>query len=84
MKINIIGSGTMGSEIRGCQSILVDNILFDIGAGITNKICQLGLHPGNVKYLVITHSHADHFVDLPVFLIGRGIRGENNNLLNII
>ena len=33
---------------------------------------------------MITHSHADHFVDLPNFLIGRGIRGEANKLLYII
>lgn len=84
MRINVIGTGTMGSEKRGCQSLLVDNVLFDIGGGIAKKLGQLKLNSGDIKYLVITHSHADHFVDLPIFLIGRGIRGENNNLLYII
>ena len=84
MKINIIGSGTMGSVIMGNQSILVNDILFDIGSGVVKKIEQLGLATKDVNYLVITHSHADHFSDLPNFLIGRGIRGENNKLLHII
>lgn len=84
MKISIIGSGSMGSVIMGNQSILVDDILFDIGSGVVKKIEQLGLATKDINYLIITHSHADHFSDLPNFLIGRSIRGENNKILYII
>ena len=43
MEIRIIGSGTMGSITRGNQSIMVDDILFDIGSGVVKKIESLGI-----------------------------------------
>ena len=84
MKIRCIGTGTMGSVERGNQSIMVDNILLDIGSGVVKKIEQLGIYTKSVDYLLITHVHADHFVDLPNYLIGRSIREEDTDLLYII
>ncbi len=84
MKINCIGTGTMGSTTRGNQSILIDDILFDIGSGVVKKLEEYKFKTKDINYLLITHAHADHFVDLPNLLIGRSIRNENNNLLHII
>lgn len=84
MKITCIGTGTMGSITRGNQSILIDDILFDVGSGVVKKIEALKIYTKSIKYLVITHSHADHFVDLPNYLIGRSIRKEDKELLHII
>ena len=84
MKIRCIGTGTMGSVKRGNQSIMVDDILLDVGSGVVKKIEQLEIYTKSVNYLLITHVHADHFVDLPNYLIGRSIRGETTNLLYII
>lgn len=84
MKISCLGTGTMGSTTRGNQSILVDDVLFDIGSGVVKKMEALQIYTKTVKYLVITHAHADHFVDLPNYLIGRNIRKENKEVLNII
>ena len=84
MKIRCIGTGTMGSVERGNQSIMVDDILLDVGSGVVKKIEQLEIYTKSVNYLLITHVHADHFVDLPNYLIGRSIRGETTNLLYII
>ena len=84
MKIRCIGTGTMGSVKRVNQSIMVDNILLDIGSGVVKKIEQLGIYTKSVDYLLITHVHADHFVDLPNYLIGRSIREEDTDLLYII
>ena len=84
MKIRCIGTGTMGSVKRGNQSIMVDDRLLDVGSGVVKKIEQLEIYTKSVNYLLITHVHADHFVDLPNYLIGRSIRGETTNLLYII
>lgn len=84
MKIRCIGTGTMGSIKRGNQSIMIDDILFDVGSGVVKKIEQLEIYTKSVKYLLITHVHADHFVDLPNYLIGRSIRGEDTEVLYII
>ncbi len=84
MRITCLGTGTMGSITRGNQSILVDDILLDIGSGVVKKIESMKIYTKSINYLIITHSHADHFVDLPNFLIGRNIRKENKNTLKII
>lgn len=84
MKIRCIGTGTMGSIERGNQSIMIDDILLDVGSGVVKKIEQLKIYTKSIKFLLITHVHADHFVDLPNYLIGRSIRKENKDLLYII
>lgn len=84
MIIRCIGTGTMGSITRGNQSILADDILFDVGSGVVKKIEALKIYTKNINYLVLTHAHADHFVDLPNYLIGRSIRQENKETLPII
>ncbi len=84
MKINCIGTGTMGSITRGNQSILIEDTLIDIGSGIVKKLESLQIYSKNVKRILITHVHADHLVDLPNFLIGRNIRNENKECLKII
>lgn len=84
MKIRCIGTGTMGSVKRGNQSIMIDDILLDVGSGVVKKIEQLEIYTKSINYLLITHVHADHFVDLPNYLIGRSMRGEDTNLLYII
>ena len=84
MNVTVIGSGTMSSQTRCNQSIMLDDVLIDVGSGTVKKMEQLGIKTKDVNYLLLTHPHADHFVDLPNFLIGRGIRGENTNLLHIV
>lgn len=77
MKVTFIGTGTMGSTTRGNQSLLVDDILFDVGCGTVKKIESLKIYTKDINYLVISHFHADHFFDIPNYLIGRNIRNEH-------
>ena len=51
MKIRCIGTGTMGSVKRGNQSIMVDDILLDVGSGVVKKIEQLEIYTKSVIYL---------------------------------
>ena len=84
MKITFIGTGTMGCTTRCNTSLLVDNILFDIGMGTVKQIERLKIYMKSVNYLLISHFHADHFLDIPNLLIGRKIRKELENELIII
>lgn len=84
MRIKFIGTGTMGSTTRANTSILIDNILLDCGMGTVKQMERLGEATKNVKCLLITHFHADHFFDIPNLLIGRRIRKECNEKLYII
>ena len=74
MKVTFIGTGTMGCTTRCNTSVLVDDILFDIGMGTVKQIERLKIYTKSINYLVISHFHADHFLDIPNLLIGRGIR----------
>lgn len=84
MKITFIGTGTMGCITRSNTSILVDDILFDIGMGTIKQLERLQKHTKDINYIVITHFHADHFFDLPNVLIGKLIRNEIDNKLLLI
>lgn len=77
MKINFIGIGTMGSITRGNQSLIIDDILFDVGSGTVKRMESQKRYTKEINYIVISHFHADHFFDLPNFLIGRNIRNEH-------
>lgn len=84
MKVTFIGTGTMGCTTRCNTSVLVDDILFDIGMGTVKQIERLKIYVKSIRYLVISHFHADHFLDIPNLLIGRGIRKETNDYKLII
>ena len=84
MKVYFIGTGTMGCTNRANTSVLVDDMLFDAGCGTIKQLQRLDRTTEELKYVVITHFHADHFLDIPSLLIGRGIRGEIKEKLMII
>ena len=84
MNIRFIGTGTMGSTNRCNTSFIVDDILFDCGMGTIKQLERLGNKVKDLKNIVITHYHADHFFDIPNLIIGRKIRNELDYVLNII
>ena len=65
MKITFAGTGIMSSTQRANTSMLVDNVLFDCGAGTVKQLFRLGVYvPTAVRYVCISHYHVDHFLDL--------------------
>ena len=84
MKITFVGTGNMGSVKRCNTSVLVDDILFDIGMGTVKQMQRLQIYTKSIKYIVLSHFHADHLLDIPNFLCGRIIRHELDYLLTII
>lgn len=84
MRLTFIGTGTMGSTTRCNTSILIDDILFDAGSGTVKQIERLNIYTKAINYVVISHFHADHFLDIPNFLIGRKVRNELENKITFI
>ncbi len=76
MKITFIGTGTMSSTQRANTSVLVDDILFDLGMGTIKQIERLKIYTKSIRYVCISHYHSDHFFDIPNLLIGRENRNE--------
>lgn len=65
MKVTFIGTGTMGGTTRCNTSVLVDDILFDIGMGTVKQIERLKIYVKSIRYVVISHFYADHLLDVP-------------------
>jgi len=69
MKITILGTGTfyINKERSGPSYLLeIDDkkILIDCGPGTLMRLSEIGLEPGDLDYIFITHFHADHTADL--------------------
>jgi len=59
---------------------MIDNILFDIGNGVVRQLDISNIDLSSIDYLVITHFHGDHFLDLPNLLLSRSFRKVLNKL----
>ena len=84
MKITFIGTGNMGCKSRGNPSVLIDDLLIDVGCGTVKQLGKFDIETKNLKYIVISHYHSDHFADIGHFFVTRYIRKELNNRIKII
>lgn len=69
MKITILGCGSffIDKEHSAPAYLLQtknENILLDCGPGTMNQLAMIGFDPLDIKYIFITHFHADHTSDL--------------------
>jgi ribonuclease Z len=68
-KLILLGTGCPSpSHLRYGPSSLVSyegtNYLIDAGSGVTQRLSEAGIKPGEIDYFFITHLHSDHIVDL--------------------
>ena len=79
MKLKFIGTGNVESK-RCSSSLLLDNILFDIGNGVSLQLDLFNINLDDIRYLAITHFHSDHIYDIVPFLLARTFRGYTSKL----
>jgi ribonuclease BN (tRNA processing enzyme) len=85
MKIKFIGTGNTSAKSRALTSFLInDEVLFDMGGGITRRLQELGVTETAVKTLIISHFHADHASDLAVWLMRRRFITNNSEKLTVV
>ncbi len=84
MKITFIGTGNMGCKLRGNPSVLIDDLLIDIGCGTVKQLGRFDIETKSLKYIVISHYHPDHFADIGHFFVTRYSRNELDNRIKII
>lgn len=69
MKITILGTGSFyANKERSGASYLLEadgkKILIDCGPGTLIRLSEIGIKPGDLDYIFISHFHADHTSDL--------------------
>lgn len=85
MQLTLLGTGTPtpNPDRRGPSQVIragAENILVDCGSGVVNRLFETGLRPAEIKVLLITHHHSDHYIDLDHFIITRWIFGDDTPL----
>lgn len=69
MEIKLIGTGSIGAVQYSASTLINKEILIDMPNGIVKRIKQLGEDVLNIKAILITHLHGDHFLDIPFFML---------------
>jgi ribonuclease Z len=72
MKIAFLGTGSAFSLERYNGAVVVDGrYLLDGGAPLLPHMHRLGIDPGAIEALFLTHFHGDHVVGIPTFFLYR-------------
>jgi len=71
--LQFLGTESYPHETDTVHLLLESNdnkMLIDCGSTITKTLYKLGLSPTEISDLFITHTHIDHFIGVPYYLIG--------------
>ena len=72
MKLAFLGTGAAFSLERYNGAVVVDGrLLLDAGAPLLPHMHRLGIDPGGIEAVFVTHVHGDHILGLPPFLLHR-------------
>lgn len=64
MKIRILGAHNIESDIFGCPSFIIDDILAVEAGSLTSRLSIV--QQQNLKAILLTHHHYDHTKDIPI------------------
>jgi len=70
IRVVLLGTGSpLPSVKRFGPAVLVQaggkTLVFDAGRGVAQRLVQVGVRPGSIDALFLTHLHSDHLVGLP-------------------
>src|SRR5262249_61263953 len=75
MKIAFLGTGAAFALERYNGAVVVDGrLLLDGGAPLLPHMHRLGIDPGAIEAVFLTHFHGDHVLGLPPFLFYRAYK----------
>jgi ribonuclease Z len=83
LKVILLGTGggpPPNNQRYGISTLIVageEKLMFDCGRASTLRMNQLGIHPGEITKLFLTHLHSDHIIGIPdLYLTGFGGDGR--------
>ncbi len=72
MRLAFLGTGAAFSLERYNGAVVVDDrLLLDAGAPLLPHMHRLGIDPGAIEALFLTHFHGDHVLGLPTYMLYR-------------
>lgn len=71
MKIDVIGSGAIFTKYNSASYLIDDKILFDIPNGTCKKLMSMKKDIHEIRNVIITHFHADHYFDFPFLYLNQ-------------
>lgn len=80
MKIEFIGTGSIGAVQSSASVLIDDKLLIDMGNGIINKLKQTGHQITDIENYLITHLHGDHFADIPFLMLDKFFHKTQNSI----
>lgn len=85
MKLTMLGTGLpMPNPARKGPSQLISlgdaHILADCGPGAVHRLSEARITPRDIDHVMITHHHADHYLDLGYFILIRWLMGVDRTL----
>lgn len=83
MNVEIIGNGNITSKNFNASFLINDSILIDTPPGILKELKRLEKNINDIKIIIITHLHGDHYFDLPFIILNEHIRERTENLIII-
>lgn len=85
MQLTMLGTGLpMPNPKRKGPSQLISldgvHVLVDCGPGAVHRLNEAHIMPNVIDHVMITHHHADHYLDLGYFILVRWLMGVNRPL----
>ncbi len=81
MQLAFLGTGSAFSLERYNGAVVVEGrFLLDAGAPVLPHMHRLGLDPGRIEAVLLTHFHGDHLLGLPSFLLYRAFHPTGGQL----
>ena len=80
MKVELIGTGSIGSKNISACALINEEILIDLPNGVIKRLKQTGHDVTKIKTVLITHMHGDHFFDVPFFMLERFFTKPENSV----
>lgn len=73
--MQLLGTGTCQLlPEKAASSVLMNfdglNVVYDMGRGVATRLTELGIKQNDIKHIVLSHFHPDHWSDLIPYLHG--------------
>lgn len=71
MKVKVVGTGSIFNEYNSACYLIDNNIMIDMPNGLVKNLYKQKVKPYEIEHVLLTHFHADHYFDIPFYILNR-------------